>query len=110
MDEETNELYSMDATITVEASKAVNLKAYFVLDVETVLIKVNTEGMGQIAWAFHQDTAGKNPICRLGFCCDRGFGLIYPPRTLRPVCLMEFLLFTIDSVAESPYLSASLSA
>ena len=48
MNETTKQLYSMDADITVAVTEATELKAYFIPDEETVSIKVDTEGPGQI--------------------------------------------------------------
>ncbi len=46
---DTNGIYSTYEMITITAEEALNVKAVFELDVEKVLIKANTEGMGQIA-------------------------------------------------------------
>ena len=49
MIEGTEKLYSLDETIYVTAEEALSLVAVFDEDVEKVLIKANTQGMGQIA-------------------------------------------------------------
>lgn len=46
---DTNNIYSTDEMITVAAEEALNVQAVFEEDVETVLIKANTEGRGQIS-------------------------------------------------------------
>lgn len=61
MNEDTEELYSTDATIYVTAEKALNLVAVFDEDVEKVLIKANTQGLGQIAMNEEGDEPEFNP-------------------------------------------------
>ena len=50
MVKDTEELYSTEQTITVTAEKDMTLQAAFDLDVERVVLKVNTEGKGHIAY------------------------------------------------------------
>ena len=47
-DEDKQEIISSEDTISFEATKGMNITANFDLDVDRVLLKVNTEGMGQI--------------------------------------------------------------
>ena len=49
LDKDGEEILSMDETYSFDVSKDVNITACFEPDVETVLIKANTEGQGQIA-------------------------------------------------------------
>lgn len=49
MVEDTEELYSMDKTVTITAENPLTLKAVFDMDVERVLLNVKTEGRGQVA-------------------------------------------------------------
>ena len=47
-DEDKKEVVSTEDTVNVTVTEGMKLRAYFDLDVERVLLKVNTEGMGQI--------------------------------------------------------------
>ncbi len=47
-DEDKQEVIGLEDTISFEATKGMNITANFDLDVDRVLLKVNTEGMGQI--------------------------------------------------------------
>ena len=47
-DEDKQEVIGLEDTLSFEATKGMNITANFDLDVDRVLLKVNTEGMGQI--------------------------------------------------------------
>ncbi|MBQ8133849.1 MAG: InlB B-repeat-containing protein, partial [Clostridia bacterium] len=47
-DEDKQEIISFEDTLSFEATEGMNITANFDLDVDRVLLKVNTEGMGQI--------------------------------------------------------------
>ena len=74
MNEETEELYSMDETIYVTAEKPLTLKAVFDMDVERVLLNVKTEGRGQVA--LNED--GGDPVFEEGFHNDNVVTRVIP--------------------------------
>ena len=47
-DEDKQEVIGLEDTLSIEVTKGMNITANFDLDVDRVLLKVNTEGMGQI--------------------------------------------------------------
>lgn len=47
-DEDKQEILSMEELFSIQINGAMKIKAYFDIDVDRVLIKANTEGMGQI--------------------------------------------------------------
>ena len=91
MNEETEELYSMDETIYVTAEKPLTLKAVFDMDVERVLLYVKTGGRGQVALnedgddpefeeGFHNDNVGTRVIpgdsVVIGALADDGYKFV----------------------------------
>lgn len=47
-DEDKQEVIGLEDTLSIEVTEGRNIEAYFDLDVDRILLKVNTEGMGQI--------------------------------------------------------------
>ena len=47
-DEDKEEIIGLEDTLSVEVTKDMNIKAYFDLDVDRLLLEINTEGKGQV--------------------------------------------------------------
>ena len=47
-DEDKQEVIGLEDTLSVEVTKDMNIKAYFDLDVDRLLLEINTEGKGQV--------------------------------------------------------------
>ncbi len=54
-DEDKNEVISFEDTLSVEVTKDMNITAHFDLDVDRVLLQVNTEGKGQVTGSLTDD-------------------------------------------------------
>ena len=48
-DEDKKEIIGLEDTLSVEVAKEMNIGAYFDVDVDRIILEVNTEGQGQIA-------------------------------------------------------------